>query len=74
MYDQCSSQLKAHCTTSVSPFVANLLMEEYENKAISMATNPPRIWKKGVLMTHFSYKGEKTGLNFYISNSVDPHM
>ena len=34
--------------SSISPIVANLLMEKFETKAINTATSPPQLWKRYV--------------------------
>ena len=34
----------------ISPVVANLYMENFETRAITTAENPPRIWKRYVVI------------------------
>ena len=57
-----------------SPIVANIYMEAFENRAISTALHPPRIWKRYVddtfVIQHQSHK-EEFLRNI---NSVDPSI
>ena len=58
----------------VSPIVANIYMEAFENRSISMALHPPRIWKRHVddtfVIQHHSHK-EEFLRNI---NTVDPSI
>ena len=58
----------------ISPIVANIYMEAYENRAISTALHPPRIWKRYVddafVLQHHSHKEEF----LHHINTVDPSI
>ena len=56
----------------VNPIVANLYMEDFEQKALSSATHPPRLWHRYVDDTLVIQKeANKQGFLQHI-NSVDP--
>ena len=58
----------------ISPIVANLYMEDFENKAINTAECPPRVWKRFVDGTFVVIEAtKKQGFLEHI-NSVDPHI
>ena len=58
----------------ISPIVANLYMEDFENKAINTAQCPPRFWRRFVDDTSVVIEAEKKqGFLEHISN-VDPHF
>ena len=58
----------------VSPIVANLYIEAFEHRAITTATNPPRLWKRYVhdtfVMQQQTYRAEF----LQHINSVDPSI
>ena len=71
--DQFFDQTKGAAMGSpVSPIVANIYMEAFEHRAITIALNPPRIWKRydddTFVIQHQSHKEEF----FRHFNSVDP--
>ena len=47
----------------VSPIVANLYMKPFEQRAITTAVNPPRIWKSYVHDTFVIQQSEKNSFN-----------
>ena len=58
----------------ISPIVANLFMEGFENTAINTAEHPPRIWKRYVDDTFVvTDVTKKQGFLEHINN-VDPHI
>ena len=58
----------------ISPIVANLYMEDFENKAINTAECPPRVWKRYVDDTFVAIEAnKKQGFLDHI-NSVDPFI
>ena len=60
--------------SAISPIVANLYMEDFENKAINTAGHPPRIWKRYVDDIFVVIDAtKKQGFPEHI-NSVDPHI
>ena len=57
-----------------APIVANLYMEDFENKAINTAEHPQRIWQRYVDDTFVVIDAtKKQGFLEHI-NSVDPHI
>ena len=58
----------------ISPIVANILMEAFENRAITTALHPPRIWKRYVddtfVLQHQAHKEEF----LQHINTVDPSI
>ena len=58
----------------ISPIVANLYVEDFENKAINTAEWPPSFWKRYVDNTFVVIEADKKqGFLNYI-NSVDPFI
>ena len=58
----------------ISPIVANLYMEDFENKAINTTECPPRVWKRYVDDTFVVIEAnKKQGFLNYINN-VDPFI
>ena len=58
----------------ISPIVASLYMEDFENKAINTAECPPRVWKRYVDDTVVVTEADKKpGFMDHI-NSVDPSI
>ena len=58
----------------ISPIVANLCMENFENKAISTAEHPPRIWKRYMDDTFVVIDATKKQSFLEHTNNVDPHI
>ena len=58
----------------ISPLVANMFMEEFEIKAISTATPPPRVWYKYVDDIFVIKKVEYMQQFLHHLNSIDPHI
>ena len=58
----------------ISPIVANLYMEDFENKAINTAECPPRVWKRFVDDTFVVIEAEKKHNFLEYINNVDPHI
>ena len=58
----------------VSPVLANLYMEFFEDRALSTAVNPPRWWKRFVDDTFVILKKDKKEEFLQHINSVDPSI
>ena len=58
----------------VSPVVANLYMESFENRALTSAVNPPRLWKRYVDDTCVIIKQSQKEEFLQYINSVDPSI
>ena len=58
----------------ISPIVANLCMEEFENKAINTAECLPRVWKRFVDDIFVAIEAEKKQNFLKHINKVDPHI
>ena len=58
----------------VSPVLANLYMESFEDKALSSAVNPPRWWKRFVDDTFVILKKDHKEEFLHHINSVDPSI
>ena len=58
----------------ISPIVANLYMEDFENKATNTAEYAPRIWKRYVDDTCVIIKATKKEDFLEHINSIDPHI
>ena len=58
----------------VSPVLANLYMEFFEDRALSTAVNPPRWWKRFVDDTFVVLKKDKKEEFLQHINSVDPSI
>ena len=58
----------------VSPIVANLHMEAFENRSITTAVNPPRIWKRYVDDTFVIQQHIHKEEFLSHTNSVDPSI
>ena len=58
----------------ISPIVANLYMEDFENKAINTAECPPRVWKRYVDDTFVVIEATKKQCFLEHINSVDPFI
>ena len=59
----------------VSPIVANLYMETFENRAITSTVIPPRLWKRCVDDTFvILQQSHKEEFLLHIINSVDPSI
>ena len=58
----------------ISPIVANLYMEDLENKAINTAECPPRVWKRYVDDTFVVIEADKKKGFLDHINSVDPFI
>ena len=56
----------------VSPVLANLYMESFEDRALSSAVNPPRWWKRFVDDTFIILKKDHKEEFLHHINSVDP--
>ena len=58
----------------ISPIVANLYIEEFENKAINTAEFPPRVWKRYVDDTFVVIEANKKQSFLDHINSVEPFI
>ena len=58
----------------VSPVLANLYMESFEDRALSSAVNPPRWWKRFVDDTFVILKKDHKEEFLHHINSVDPSI
>ena len=58
----------------ISPIVANLYMEDFENKAINSAECPPTVWKRYVDDTFVVIEADKKQGFLNHINSVDPFI
>ena len=58
----------------VSPVLANLYMESFEDRALSSAVNPPRWWKRFVDDTFVILKKDHKEKFLHHINSVDPSI
>ena len=58
----------------VSPVLANLYMESFEDRALSSAVNPPRWWKRFVDGTFVILKKDHKEEFLHHINSVDPSI
>ena len=58
----------------ISPIVANLYMEDFENKAINTAECPQKVWKRYVDDTFVVIEAEKKQSFLDHINSVDPFI
>ena len=58
----------------ISPIVANLYMEDFENKAINTAECPPKVWKRYVNDTFVVIEADKKQGFLDGINSVDPFI
>ena len=56
----------------VSPVVANLYMEYFEDRALTAAVNPPRLWKRFVDDIFVILQQSKRDEFLQHINSVDP--
>jgi len=56
----------------VSPILANLVMEDIENKAMSEFHHPPKVWKRHVDDTFVVIKREYLQQFFNFLNSIEP--
>ena len=56
----------------VSPILANLVMEDIENKAMSEFHHPPKVWKRYVDDTFVVIKREYLQQFFNFLNSIEP--
>ena len=59
--------------STIKPIVANLNMEDFENKTINIAECPPRISKRFVDDTFVVIEAEKKQGFLEHTNKVDPH-
>ena len=60
--------------SQISPIVANLFMEEFESKAISTITNPPRLWLRYVDDKGVIQQVEYSQQFVHHINSIDYHI
>ena len=60
--------------STISPIVANLYMEDFENKAINTAECPPRVWKRFVDDNFAVIEAAKKQDFLEHINKVDPHI
>ena len=67
-------QVHGRTMHSISPIVANLFMGEFELKAISTATHPPRLWYRYVDDTFVIQKAVHSQQFLHHINSIDPHI
>ena len=58
----------------ISPIVANLFMEDYEQKAISTAPHPPYFWKRYVDDTFTILESSHKRAFLDHINSIDQHI
>ena len=58
----------------ISPIVANLYMEDFENNTINTAECPPNVWKRFVDDTFVIIEAEKKQGFLEHINNVDPHI
>ena len=58
----------------ISPIMANLYMDDFENKAINTAECPPRFWKRYVDDTFVVIEADKKQGFLNHINSVDPFI
>ena len=64
----------AAMVSPVSPVLANLYMESFEDRALSSAVNPPRWWKRFVDDTFVILKKDHKEEFLHHINSVDPSI
>ena len=58
----------------LSPVVANLFMEDFETRALSVSPNAPRIWLRFVYNTFVIHRAEHTQQFLTHLNSLDPNI
>ena len=58
----------------ISPFIANILMEEFEVKALQPFPNPPSLWLRFVDDTFVINKAEHSQDLLHHINNQDPHI
>ena len=70
-YEQIST---AAMGSPISPIVANLFMEDFEVKAINIAQNPPKMWKRYVDDSCIILDSTRKEEFFQHINSIDPNI
>jgi len=61
-------------SSPVSPILANLVMEDIENKAMTEFHYPPEVWKRYVDDTFVVIKREYLQQFFNFINSIEPSV
>ena len=67
----CEQTIGVTMGSPVSPIVANIYMEAFEHRAINIALNPPRIWRRYVDDTFVVQQESQKDVFFQHINTVD---